>query len=76
MEDFIKLRLVERSVGFHEPIKRNKLKTFAASEVTKKLTNSQNKISQIKAERNVFGQQVLLSLEHDVDLQLTLSFPL
>ena len=76
MEDFIKLRLVERSVGFHEPIKRNKLKTFAASEVTKKLTSSQNKISQIRAERNVFGQLVLLSLEHDVDLELTLSFPL
>ena len=76
MEDFIKLRLVERSVAFHEPIKRNKLKTFAASEVTKKLTNSQNKISQIMAERNVFGQLVLLSLEHDVDLELTLSFPL
>ena len=27
-EDFIKLRLVERSVGFHEPIKRNKLKNL------------------------------------------------
>ena len=55
MEDFIKARLVESSVVFHEAIKRNKLKAFASSEVTKKLTCSQNKISQIRAERNVFA---------------------
>ena len=30
LEDFINSRLVEKSVGFHNPIKRNKLKTFAA----------------------------------------------
>ena len=44
--------------------------------MTKKLTSSQNKMTQVRAERNVFGQLVLLSLEHDLDLQLTLSFPL
>ena len=31
---------------------------FAAGEVTKKVTSSQNKISQIKAERNIFGQRL------------------
>ena len=51
MEDFINTRLVEKSVGFHNPIKRNKLKTFAAIEVKKKLTSLQNKFSQIRAER-------------------------
>ena len=76
MEHFIKTRLVDKTMGFHEPIKRNKLKTFAASQVTKKVTSSQNKISQIRAERNVFGQLVLLAIQHDVDLELTLSFPL
>ena len=76
MDTFIKSRLVERSVGFHEPIKLNKLKSFVTSGVTKKLTSSQNKMTQVKAERKVFCQLVLLSLEHDVDLQLTLSFPL
>ena len=40
------------------------------------MTSSQNKISQIRAERNVFGQLVLLAIQHDVDLELTLSFPL
>ena len=76
MEDFISTRLVDKSVGFHNPIKRNKLKTFAAIEVKKKLTSSQNKYSQIRAKRNVFGQLVLLSIELNVDLELTLSFPL
>ena len=76
MKEFINTRLVEKSVAFHDPVKRNKLKTFAACEVKKKVTSSQNKISQIRAERNIFGQLVLLSIEHDVDLELTLSFPL
>ena len=76
MENFFRKRLVDKTVNFHDPIKRNKLKTFAASQVTKKVTNSQNKISQIRAERNVFGQLVLLAIQHDVDLELTLSFPL
>ena len=76
IKDFIKERLEDKTTGFHEPIKRNKLKTFAANEVTKHVTSSQNKISQIRAERNIFGQLVLLSIDHDVDLELTLSFPL
>ena len=71
-DTFIRTRLVERSVGFHEPIKCNELKTFATSGVTKKLTSSLNKMTQVRAERNVFDQLVLLALEHDLDLQLTL----
>lgn len=52
IENFIKSRLVEKSVGFNDPIKRNKLKMFAACEIKKKVTSSQNKMSQIRAERN------------------------
>ena len=62
MEHFIKTRRVDKTMGFHEPIKRSKLKTFAASQVTKNVTNSQNKINHIRAERNVFGQLVLLAI--------------
>ena len=76
MEDFIDSHLVEKAVGLHNPIKRNKRNTIAACEVKKKLTSSQNEISQMRVERNVFGQLVLLSIEHNVDLELTLSFPL
>ena len=48
-DTFIRTRLVERSVGFHEPIKRNKVKTFANRGVTKKLTSFQNKMTQVRA---------------------------
>ena len=40
MEHFIKARLVDKSMGFHEPIKRSKLIFFTASQVTKKVTSS------------------------------------
>ena len=73
MDEFIKTRLIEKSVDFHNPVKRNKLNTFATAEVVKKVKSSQNKI---RAERNVFGQLVLLSVQHNIDLELTLSFPL
>ena len=75
MEDFIQSRRIDTSDSFNNLIKRNKLKTFEACDVKKKLTSSQNKIDQIRVERNVFGQLVLLSTEHNVDLELTLLFP-
>ena len=54
MEDFIDIHLNEKSVGFHNPIKRNKLKAFAVCDAKKKLTSSRNEISHMRAERNVF----------------------
>lgn len=76
MQTFVKDRLVDKTVAFHAPIKRNKLKTFATTSTTKVIKSSENKLMQIKAERNVFGQLVLLSVQHDIDLELTLSYPL
>ena len=75
MEHCIKARRVDKSMGFHEPIKRSKLRVFVASQITKKVTSSQNKIGHIRAEKNVFGQLVILAIEHDVDLEWTLLFP-
>ena len=76
MENFIKSRLVEKAVPFHDPLKRLKLKTFASVGVVKKVKSTQNKMMQIKAEHNIFGQLVLLSVEHNIDIQVTLSYPL
>ena len=76
METFIKERMVEKSVPFHDPIKRQKLKTFATTSLVKKVKSSDNKLVQIKTERNIFGQLVLLSVENNIDLQVTLSYPL
>ena len=76
MDEFIQSRLVDKSVPFHDPLRRLKLKTFASVGVVKKVKSTQNKMLQIKAERNIFGQLVLLSVEHNIDLQVTLSYPL
>ena len=75
-DEFVEDRLVDRTVSFHSPIKRNKLKTFAASEVKKTIKSSQNKMTQIRAERNIFAQLVLLAVQNDIDLEMTLSYPL
>ena len=42
----------------------------------KKLSNLQNANSQVKALRSIFGQHDLLSIGHNVDLELTLPFHL
>ena len=60
------------------------LKTSATVEVGKKKKkkkkkkekSSQNKMTQNRAERNVFGPLTLFSVQHDFDLELTLSFPI
>ena len=53
-----------------------KLKTFASTKLVKKLKSSENKLVQIKAERNIFDQLVLLSVESNINLKVTLSYPL
>ena len=72
----IQNRLVSKSVKFYEPVKQIKLKIFASVSMVKKVKGTQNKVLQIKAECNIFGQLVLFSVEHNIDLQVTLSYPL
>ena len=72
--DFIDSFLVE-NLSFTTPLSASSKKLFEAFEVKKKLTNnSQNLISQMGAERNTFSQHDLLSVGHNVDLELTLPF--
>lgn len=73
MEDFIQSRLVDKSVPFHDPLRRLKLKIFASVGVVKKVKNTPNKMLQIRAERNFFGQLVFLSVEHNIDIKVTMS---
>ena len=40
----------------------------------KRLSNLQNEISQLRAQRSVFGQHDILSIGHNVDFELTLPF--
>lgn len=73
---FVKDRLVDKTKSFHDPIKRQNLKTFASLAKTVKVSGTENKSKQIKAERNVFGQLILLALEHNISMEKVLAYPL
>jgi hypothetical protein len=73
---FVNERLVEKTISFYAPLRKQKLKTFDDKKKRKKLTTSQKKVVEIKAERNLFGQLVMLSEQHDISLDKTLSYPL
>ena len=60
MELFIKERLVDKTKNYHDPITRRKFKIFSSMEKCQKIRSSQNKVVEIRAERNVFAQLVLL----------------
>lgn len=65
--------LIDKSVPFHDPIKCSKLKTIASGEV---ITTKREEDPKQLAKRNIFGQLVLSSVQHEPDLQLKLSYPL
>ena len=74
--EFIGERLIERNKSFHDPIKKVKLKAFASVAKSVKVTEQSKKTKQITAERNVFGQLILLAIENQISMERMLSFPL
>ena len=74
---FVDERLVSKTKLFHDPITKVRLKTFSDAAKTAKLKATGNKKSrEITTERNVLGQLVLLSVNHNISLQRVLCFPL
>ena len=67
---------VEKMVSFYTPLPKQKLKTFDDKRKRRKLTTTQKKIVEIKVESNLFGQPVMLSEQHNISLDKTLSYPL
>ena len=58
MVTFFEKRLVDKSVKFHKPIQRMKIKTFASMQTSQKIKSTQSKPIEVRAERNVFAQLV------------------
>jgi len=73
---FVQERLVQKKVSFHAPIKRLKLKTFASMAVKTAVTSSAKKTKELVAERNVFGQLILLAMKHELCMEKVMSYPL
>jgi len=59
MKAFIEERLVKRAVPFHGRMTKLKLKHFTFGAVQKKLTTTQQKTLNVRAERNLLGQLLL-----------------
>lgn len=74
--EFIESRLVGKTVKFHDPMKKLRLKTFASMAVKKELKSSEKKTIQVKAERNLLGRLVILSQDNDISLRKMFEYPL
>lgn len=60
---------------FENPIKKNVIFTFVDATAKKKVSMN-GKIVEIKMQRNLFGKLLRLSLEKNLDIESTLSYPL
>jgi len=67
---------VEKTVKFHDPMKKQRLQTFKSLAAKKTLTTTQNKSIQVKAERNLLGRLLMLSQEHNISLEKLFKYPL
>ena len=75
-KQFVQDRLVDKSVSFHAPVKKQNLKSFANQAKTSLVQGKARKNIEITAERNVFRQLVILALQHELSLEHALSYPL
>ena len=64
------------NIPFHAPLKRNKLKTFTSLSKVVSVKSSGKKEIKIKTQRNLFGQLLILSQVHNIDLEKVLTYPL
>lgn len=74
-EEFLETRLKNKTTKFHNPLTKSKLKTFASASKSTPIKSPMN-VVKFKAERNVFGQLLILSQEHKVDMEKVLKYPL
>ena len=75
-KQFVQDRLIDKTVSFHASVKKQNLKTFANQAKISLVQGKARKNIEITAERNVFGQLVILALQHELSLERVLSYPL
>jgi hypothetical protein len=74
--EFMKTRLIDRTVSLHAPMKKLRLHTFEKMSVKKMLTSSQKKQVKVKAERNLLGRLLVLSQSNAINLDKLFKYPL
>ena len=75
-DHFVESRLQHKTVNFQDPIKRQNRTTFKSMAVHKKLSTSQKKTVELKAERNLLGRLLFLSQANDLSLPKLFEYPL
>lgn len=74
-EDFVNTRIENKTVEFKNPLPKSGLKTFeSATNVV--AVKSKSKEMKVKIQRSLFGQLLVLSHEHDINMEKVLSYPL
>ena len=61
---------------FYKPIKKTSRKTFQNCQKSVSVKTSKQQKVQIVAQRNIFGQLLMLSTDDELDLQKVLAYPL
>ena len=67
-DEFIDDRLVKKTASFFDPVKKQRLKTFASLAKCANLTDSEKKSKQMRTERKVCSS----SLKHNISMEKTL----
>jgi len=73
---FIESRLIDKSVKFHDPIKKQNFNRFQSMAAKCKVSTTQKKTIQVKAEINLLGRLLMLSQKNDISLQKIFKYPL
>ena len=73
-ESFVDSRLKDKAVAFKHPLPKTGIKTFTSA-VKVVAVKSKTKEVKMKVQRNLFGQLLFLSHEHDIDMEKVLRYP-
>lgn len=72
-----KSECIQDNSRFEKPIKRNKVKNFAADGVDVKITSKQGKkVYELKSSRDLIGRLLYLAVTDDIDLREIFTYPL
>ena len=74
--EFIDKRLLSHTVQFHDRLKKMRLKTFKDMAARCSMSASKKKTVEVKAERNLLGNLLMLSQTHDISLERLFRYPL
>jgi hypothetical protein len=76
MENFVQERLDTNTRSFWDTLPHLKLKTFASLAQKKKLKTNDEKIHNVRSDRELFGRLIIAARSRDVDLKLVMTYEL